>query len=177
MIGKPGRIKELLIETTQGHAGQLLRQSQFVLRYSDEALSKPERAISLTMPVTPAGYAANRIPPALAMQLPEGYLLNYLSERFAKTVDIRDEMNLLALVSTPSAGRVHASREMASERTRSPPIALSDILAAPGSQALFVDLLERYSLDTAISGVQARSSFRVAWRARPRKSRRCTRPT
>ena len=88
------RLKRLSILTTQGAAGTLHRESQFVFRYADEALAHPGRAISLTMPVRPEGYAGNRIPPVLAMQLPEGFLLDYLHARLGKAVDIRDEMNL-----------------------------------------------------------------------------------
>lgn len=148
------RLKALAVLTTQGAAGTLHRESQFTFRYADEALAHPERAISLTMPVRPEGYRGNRIPPVLAMQLPEGFLLDYLHARLGKAVDIRDEMNLLALVSTPNAGRVYAHASDARAPERSEPIALDSLLAAPGTEALFRDLLERYSLATAISGVQ-----------------------
>ena len=148
------RLKRLEILTTQGAAGSLHRESQFVFRYADEALARPERAISLTMPVRPEGYRGNRIPPVLAMQLPEGFLLDYLHARLGKAVDIRDEMNLLALVSTPNAGRVHARAEAAKDPARGEPVALESILAAPGTEDLFRHLLERYSLATTISGVQ-----------------------
>ena len=148
------RLKRLAILTTQGDAGSLHRESQFIFRYTDEALAHPERAISLTMPVRPEGYRGNRIPPVLAMQLPEGFLLDYLHARLGKAVDIRDEMNLLALVSTPNAGRVYARADDAKDPARGEPIALETLLAAPGTEDLFRSLLERYSLATAISGVQ-----------------------
>ncbi|MEO7812042.1 MAG: hypothetical protein ABIR73_08365 [Usitatibacter sp.] len=45
---KPTRVRKLTLHTTQGDAGELLRESQFVVRYRDEALSRPELAISLT---------------------------------------------------------------------------------------------------------------------------------
>ena len=63
------RVKRLALETTQGRAATLLRESQFVVRYSDIALTRGELALSLTMPPRPEGYSANVIPPVLARSM------------------------------------------------------------------------------------------------------------
>jgi serine/threonine-protein kinase HipA len=147
------RIKELALHTTQGIAGRLIRESQFVVRYNDDALARPALAISLTMPPRPDGWRSNPLPPVLAQNLPEGFLLNRTLERYRKVMDVNDDMSLLALTSTSAAGRVWASAPDSRREEDMPPIALRDILAYRGTEELFDDLLERYG-STSISGVQ-----------------------
>lgn len=149
---KPLRIKALNLHTTQGDAGALLRQSQFVVRYNDATLERPELAISLTMPPRPEGWRSNQIPPVLAMNLPEGFLRDRVIQRYRKAMDI-DDMNLLAVTSTPAAGRVWASTPDASAAAPGAPVPLRDILAHHGAEELFDELLERYAT-ASISGVQ-----------------------
>jgi serine/threonine-protein kinase HipA len=149
---KPARVKELHLHTTQADAGALMRESQFVVRYNDEALKRPELAISLTMPPRPEGWSSNQLPPVLAMNLPEGFLRDRVIERYRKVMDIED-MNLLAVTSTPSAGRVWASALGTNPAEPGKPIALRDILAHRGAEDLFDELLEKYS-SSSISGVQ-----------------------
>lgn len=151
---KAGRVKRLAIETTQGSSGALFRESQFVYRYGDAAIGRQDLAISLSMPPRPDGYRANQIPPVLAMNLPEGFLRDRVMERYRKVFDVNDDMNLLALTSTPSAGRVWAREEDQPRGEIPTPISLREILAAPGTEGLFDELVERYATNTAISGIQ-----------------------
>jgi len=146
------RVKSLALHTTQGESGALLRESQFVVRYTEEALKHPELAVSLTMPPRPEGWRSNELLPVLAMNLPEGFLLNRVIDRYKKTMDIED-MNLLAVTSTPTAGRVWASPPSESAGAAQPSLALRDILAYRGAEELFDELLERYAT-SSISGVQ-----------------------
>lgn len=148
----PMRVKSLDLHTTQGDSGALLRESQFVVRYTDDALHRPELAISLTMPPRPEGWKSNQLPPVLAMNLPEGFLRDRVVERYRKAMDIED-MNMLAVTSTPSAGRVWASTRDGKVATPGQPIALREILAYRGAEDLFDELLEQYSI-ASISGVQ-----------------------
>jgi len=151
-VTQPLRIKKLDLHTTQGESGALLRESQFVVRYTEEALKRPELAISLTMPPRPEGWQSNELPPVLAMNLPEGFLLGRVIDRYRKTMDIED-MNLLAVTSTPAAGRVWASSSGERAGAAQQPVALRDILAHRGTEDLFDVLLERYAT-SSISGVQ-----------------------
>ena len=146
------RVKTLDLHTTQGESGALLRESQFVVRYPEQALNRPELAISLTMPPRPEGWRSNELPPVLAMNLPEGFLLNRVIDRYRKVMDIED-MNLLAVTSTPVAGRVWTSAPGRNERGSAEPMALRDILAHRGTEELFDELLDRYAT-ASISGVQ-----------------------
>lgn len=86
------------------------------------------------------------------MNLPEGFLLSRVMARYQKTMDIED-MNLLAVTSTPAAGRVWASLPGERAATAQPPITLREILAHRGAEDLFDELLERYAT-SSISGVQ-----------------------
>lgn len=149
---QPLRVKKLDLHTTQGESGALLRESQFVVRYTDEALQHPELAISLTMPPRPEGWRTSELPPVLAMNLPEGFLLDRVLDRYRKTMDIED-MNLLAVTSTPTAGRVWASPPGENPGAAQQPVSLRDILAHRGTEDLFDELLERY-VTSSISGVQ-----------------------
>lgn len=150
------RVKLLEVETTQGHAAALHRESQFVLRYADGSLDRPELALSLSMPPRPEGYRGNVIPPVLAMNLPEGFLLDRVMARYRKAMDVNDDMNLLALTSTPTAGRVwaRAPAEAGHADPVPPPMRLRELLATPGTEALFDELVERYATSSAISGAQ-----------------------
>jgi serine/threonine-protein kinase HipA len=87
------------------------------------------------------------------MNLPEGFLRDRVLERYRKVMDVDDDMNLLAVTSTPAAGRVWASTPDHDEQSSGEPITLRDILAHHGTEQLFDELLERYST-TSISGVQ-----------------------
>jgi serine/threonine-protein kinase HipA len=147
------RVKALTLHTTQGLAGRLFRESQFVVRYSEEALARPERAISLTMPPRPEGWTSNQLPPVLAMNLPEGFLLERVLTRYRKIMDVDDDMNLLAVTSTPAAGRVWTRAEDDAQASPAPSVTLKEILAYRGTEALFDELLDRYAT-TSISGVQ-----------------------
>ena len=173
------RIKRLAIHVTQGEAGTLERASQFFLRTAPDAIGHPERAVSLTMPPKPEDFASNTLFPILAMNLPEGYLLDRVVGLFRKVMDI-EPMNLLAITSTPTSGRVWASLPEPDERlparSASPSIALKEILAAKGGEALFEELVDRFALNASISGVQPKVVGRQAHR-RTRGRWLSTRPT
>lgn len=145
------RVTQLELVTTQGVAGHLVRSSQFVMRYTLEASALPERAISLTMASRVEPYLSNRLPPVLAMNLPEGFLLDLVHARYAKTVNVKDDMNLLALTSTPTTGRVWAHGEQ--EPGKPGQVSLNELLSAKGTEELFEDLVERFALSTSLSGV------------------------
>jgi serine/threonine-protein kinase HipA len=65
-------------------------------------------------------------------------------------------MNLLAITSTPAAGRVWTSMPDQEPKNAGEPITLRDILAHHGTEELFDELLEHYAT-TSISGVQPKA--------------------
>ncbi|WP_460134531.1 type II toxin-antitoxin system HipA family toxin [Pseudomonas sp. S1_E04] len=148
----------LRVHTPQGDSGSVLTSADdYLFRYIDTA--RPHCAISLTMPVRTEEYRRRELHPIFQMNLPEGYVLEQLRNRLAKTVKI-DPMLLLALSgSSAPIGRIFVSSEQVNEliQRNSPPASgekLEEILAWDGAQDLFAELVDRYILRAGISGVQ-----------------------
>ena len=147
--GMAKRLKHLHVHTSQGAAGLLSRESQFVFGYRT---GNPDCEISLTMPLRAETYASNLLPGVLRQNLPEGYLLDWIYTHFSKTMKM-DDFNLLALVGADTIGRVsvHVDENPAA------PIAaenLAALLAWKGSEGLFDHLAQKYAATSGISGVQ-----------------------
>lgn len=146
---QPQRLKQLFVHTSQGLAGQLTRESQIVFGYRTE---DPYCEISLTMPLRAETYAANILPGVLRQNLPEGYLLHWIRERFGKTMKM-DDFNILALTGSDMIGRVSVSlNENHVEHAKAED--LSALLSWKGSESLFDYLAEKYAGTSGISGVQ-----------------------
>jgi serine/threonine-protein kinase HipA len=117
-----------------------------------------EAQISLTMAVRDMPYLHRTLHPVFQMNLPEGYVLEQLRHRLAKTTTL-NPMLLLALTGSGSPiGRV---------RVQSPALdtlldrgamprgeRLADLLAWDGAADLFTQLVDKYILRAGISGIQ-----------------------
>lgn len=118
---KAPRAKLLQVETTQGHSASLHRESQFVLRYADPALERPELALSLTMPPRPEGYRGNTIPPVLAMKLlatrGTEALFDELVERYASGSAISGVQPKVVVPEARKAKATKATGSASSERS------------------------------------------------------------
>ncbi|MCF8971805.1 type II toxin-antitoxin system HipA family toxin [Pseudomonas edaphica] len=129
----------------------------YLFRY--DAKAQAQSAISLTMPVRAEEYRRRELHPIFQMNLPEGYVLEQLRNRLAKTVKV-DPMLLLALSgSSAPIGRVFVISDQINEliQRNGPPAngeSLAEILAWDGAEDLFADLVDRYILRAGISGVQ-----------------------
>ncbi|MCF5720722.1 type II toxin-antitoxin system HipA family toxin [Pseudomonas syringae] len=148
----------LRVHTPQGESGSVLMSADdYLFRYSDKALA--DSAVGLSMPVRAEEYRRRELHPIFQMNLPEGYVLEQLRNRLAKTVKV-DPMLLLALSgSSAPIGRVFVSSDQVNEliQRNGPPAAgenLDEILAWDGAEDLFSDLVDRYILRAGISGVQ-----------------------
>lgn len=144
------RIKKLNISTTQGFAGELARESQFVFNYRTD---DPKCEIALTMPLRAQSYTADIVPGVLRQNLPEGYLLDWIKEHLAK-VSRMDDMAILAISGREVIGRVRAFREDDDGSPRHPGESLRTLLTWKGTEDLFHHLAEQYALASGISGVQ-----------------------
>jgi serine/threonine-protein kinase HipA len=148
-IQKQQCLKQLFIHASQGLAGQLTRESQIVFGYRT---NDPACEISLTMPLRAATYSANILPGVLRQNLPEGYLLNWIHERFGKTMKM-DDFNILALTGSDMIGRISVSlNENRIEHVEAED--LGALLAWKGSESLFDYLAEKYAGTSGIAGVQ-----------------------
>lgn len=152
------RVKRLVIHTPQGDAGELVRESQFVFNYRTE---NPTCEISLTMPLRHQSYAANILPGVLRQNLPEGYLKDWIQQRFGKTMKL-DDIAIIAITGKNVIGRVSASLPGSEGGTRPLGESLTDILKAQGTEALFDKLAEKYAEMSGISGVQPKVVVPIA---------------
>lgn len=112
-------------------------------------------AVSLTMPTRPEPYLHGVLHPVFQMNLPEGYVLDQLRLRLAKSTGT-DPLSLLGVMgSADPIGRVRMSLdEQPDTRAIQRGERLEDILAYKGAEGLFASLVDRYLETTAISGVQ-----------------------
>jgi serine/threonine-protein kinase HipA len=151
------RRASLKVSTPEGDSGRILHSGEdYLFRYQDEAVL--QAAISLLMPVRPEEFRRRELHPIFQMNLPEGYVLEQLRNRLAKSVNV-DPMLLLALSGSSSPiGRVFVHSEtvdaLLSSQQRHPGEKLEEILAWDGAEDLFVDLVDRYILRAGISGIQ-----------------------
>lgn len=132
-----------------GHrAGQVFQDTgEFVFRYHETA--PPDRFVSLTMPVRRKDYNHPRLHPIFEMHLPEGYLLSIIKKQFTKITDT-DDFGLLKLLAPNIRGRVEYVQNNHLEKS---PLHL-DTLLHSDNPSLFEELVSRFALRSALSGVQ-----------------------
>lgn len=150
------KMTSLKVSTPEGHSGRILTSGDdFIFRYQEDAL--PNTAISLSMPVRADEFRRRDLHPVFQMNLPEGYMLEQLRNRLAKTVNV-DPMLLLALSGSSSPiGRIQVHSETVDAllgEQQFPGEKLEEILTWDGAEDIFADLLDRYILRAGISGVQ-----------------------
>jgi len=127
--------------------GFLSREAgSYLFNYEPEAES--EQFVSLTMPVRRRSYEHPELHPVFEMHLPEGYLLAVIKRHFAKLTST-DSLGLLRLLSPGIKGRI----EYGDTQPSTEKLSLNDLLY-PESPQLFDELVERFALRTALSGVQ-----------------------
>jgi len=143
------KIKQLIVGTPQGVAGNLLKESRYAFNYSAQ-----EKAceVSLSMPLRAESYAGGALPPIFEMNRPEGYLLAKIEEVFAKQGGL-DDMRLLAITGGAQIGRLsYTQAERQAHATRAQ-IGLKEILTRRPTSELFDFLVATY-FESGISGVQ-----------------------
>lgn len=146
----PSKIKRLIVDTPQGSAGVLDKDSRFVFNYS-LANGDRQREIALRMPVRAESYASAALLPIFAMNRPEGFLYSEIVRRMAKHVHV-DDMLLLSIVGENQIGRLTYSEPGSARKTKIATIGKRRLLRG-GGQELFEFLVENY-FDSGISGVQ-----------------------
>lgn len=124
----------------------------FAFSYAPE--TPPDDAVSLTMPPRVASYMSGigQLHPIFDMNLPEGFLRQWLS----KVVPGFDDMVLLKLTGASQIGRLQYD---AGEPVPSG-MKVSEILAYDGAEDLFRHLLDVYGAASGVSGVQPKVLIR-----------------
>lgn len=131
-------------------AGQLLKeQQQYVFHYDQAATAN--NFISLTMPVRARSYEHPQLLPIFDMHLPEGYLLAVIQRHFAKVIG-NDALSILGLLAPGIRGRLQYQKNQPNAWNQPDSITLDSLLDPPDN--LFEELIERFALSSAVSGVQ-----------------------
>jgi serine/threonine-protein kinase HipA len=146
------RIKQLEVHTPVGLSGQLFKSSHFVFNY--RAGAGEQEKVSITMPLRNESYTRGALFPIFEMNLPEGYIRHYVTERLRKVVPV-DDMLFLALSAHNGIGRLSYKAEQVESPIKAP-LLLDSLVNSGHSSELFAELVETYLLNTSvgISGVQ-----------------------
>jgi serine/threonine-protein kinase HipA len=146
------------VSTPQGASGELSvdADQSYLFRYG---LGVPDEAqVSLTMAVRDLPYAFRTLHPLFQMNLPEGYVLEQLRNRLAKTTPL-SPMLLMALTGSGSPiGRISVQAPALDALLQRGPMPqgerLASILSWDGAEDLFAQLVDKYILRAGISGIQ-----------------------
>jgi serine/threonine-protein kinase HipA len=144
------KVKQLPVLTTQGLAGALTRESQYVFNYTTQNTACE---IALTMPLRAQSYASSILPGVIRQNLPEGYLLDWIKAHFGKVVAKLDDMAIMGISGRNTIGRVYCV-EGEIPRSRSTHESLQTLLTWKGTEGLFEELSERFAVLSGVSGVQ-----------------------
>ncbi|MDE0284372.1 MAG: type II toxin-antitoxin system HipA family toxin [Gammaproteobacteria bacterium] len=148
--------------------GQLIREDHtYIFQYRDIASLDPQKdLVSLTMPVRGKQYETQVLMPPFQMVLPEGALLEYLRMRFAKVMNITDDIMLLSLIGNHTIGRVRFTEAGASlQQDVQTSWSLAELLTYQGTEDLFRELMDELASRSGVSGVQPK----VLWNDYGRK--------
>lgn len=137
----------LFVKVDSKNIGKLLKEDkEFIFSYTDEY---KDDFISLTMPNRQKPYIHNTLHPIFEMHLPEGYLLSIIKKHFSKLVKT-DDFGLLKIMSSSIKGRVsYENNKNFVENS----LTLDELLHSK-DENLFDELVNRFALNSALSGVQ-----------------------
>ena len=146
---------DLNVVVNDSNAGKIVKnQSEFIFNYLPNC--NTEHFVSLTMPVRDKSYVNTELHPIFEMHLPEGYLLSIIKKHFSK-ISNTDDFGLLHLLSASVHGRVGYESD---ETPLLEPLHLEDVLH-PNKPKLFDELVQRFALNSPLSGVQPKVLARI----------------
>ena len=112
----------------------------------------PDTFVSLTMPVRLESYVwDDQLPPVLQMNLPEGYLLQVLQEKFGPHMGA-SPIALLSVIGRNMVGRVQVAAVAAALDEPAKPIEVAALLKGDNSEAAFAALVREHAT-SGVSGV------------------------
>jgi len=142
------RIRQITIKVAGKVAGLLAKNTQFEFTYHSDAQSP----VAVAMPIENRFYQDGALFPIFEMNIPEGFIRQRITERLRKHIQV-DEMLFLALQGNAGIGCVNYEAEGIEQEEVSAE-SLAEILAWQGSHELFDELVNKYLLQSSISGVQ-----------------------
>lgn len=136
------------------HSGKLTRDTtRGQETYFTYETREPERAVSVTMPVSSAPYSWDKgLHPIFDMNLPEGELRAALTRRFRKAIAGFDDFDLLRVIGQYQLGRVSVMQ--GKDQPEAPVVDLKDLATYEGADDLAAHLIEEYAAYSGVSGVQ-----------------------
>lgn len=138
---------KLAVNVDGEYAGDIIKENnEYIFDYVSQ---KDDAFISLIMPVRSKNYIHNKLHPIFEMHLPEGYLLSIIKKHFSKILKT-DDFGLLKVMSSSIKGRLSYTIDTS---TNDDTLYLEDLLY-PKSEKLFDELVSRFALNSALSGVQ-----------------------
>jgi len=144
----------LKVKVKNKTCGKLLHENtEYIFSYDSE---DDDDFISLTMPVRAKDYVHTQLHPVFEMHLPEGYLLSIIKKHFSK-FEKTDDFGLLRLISSKIEGRVSYEKEIEGK----PNTLTLEHLLHSNNDNLFDELVTRFALNSAISGVQPKVLAKV----------------
>ena len=140
-------MNRLNVNVDSKNAGKLVKENdEFIFLYTNEDI---KNFISLIMPVRQKPYIHNKLHPIFEMHLPEGYLLSIIKKHFSKIAKT-DDFGLLNIMSSSIKGRISYETDSVIVTNN---LTLDDLLH-PKSDTLFDELVNKFALNSALSGVQ-----------------------
>lgn len=146
------RAPAVLVHTPQGLAGRLQREGEYVFAFDPQAGDLAAPALGMPRRIKP--YLHKSLHPVFQMNLPEGYVLEQLRQRLAKTTGMDPLLLLTVIGSQAPSGRLRFSAEGAAPVPEAPGESLANLLASKGSADLFARLVDTYLMRSGLSGVQ-----------------------
>lgn len=129
------------------------RVGEYSEKHSFTYLADSEQALSLLMPIRRETYDYPGLHPIFQMNLPEGYLREYLERATAKAFG-SDDLTVLTLLGNNQIGRLQYRLEgQAFDYESEVAPELSSILSSD-DESLFDQLLKRFALRSGVAGVQ-----------------------
>jgi len=138
---------KLNVEIDNRSSGELIYENkEFIYSYKTQ---EKLNFISLTMPVRSKDYVYNKLHPIFEMHLPEGYLLSVIKKHFSK-IKKMDDFGLLEVMSSSIKGRISYKNSLKKIDNN---LSLDELIH-PKNDMLFNELVEKFALNSALSGVQ-----------------------
>jgi len=142
------RIRQINIKVADEVAGLLEKNARFEFTYHSDA----QFPVAVAMPLERRSYQNGALFPIFEMNIPEGYVRHRITEKLRKHIQV-DDMLFLALQGNVGIGCITYETEGV-EQEEAGAENLAEILSWKGSKELFEELVNKYLLQSSISGVQ-----------------------
>ena len=142
------RIRQINIKVADEVAGLLEKNTQFEFFYHSDA----QFPVAVSMPIENRFYQDGALFPIFEMNIPEGFIRHRITEKLRKHIQV-DEMLFLALQGNAGIGCISYETEGVEQEEVSAEN-LAEILAWEGSHELFDELVNKYLLQSSLSGIQ-----------------------